>query len=501
MKNKNAALTAIASVWLAAAVAAAGASQLYIKSVKEESPGKNSSAEKEGSGSKASDNSDTSAADKDTYLLSEVNNGEAAGNAAIENISEKSVLKENEILNAGEMLINEDYALKMQEDGNLVVCNTVSEEKIFESQTSGSGNYAKMQADGNFVVCNSSDKALWGLGTNGINEAEDNYSLYLGNNGNFFVYDEDKGTSIFGLELTVEFGDENKLDSGKIVKNGKNTLSMQSDGNFVVKDSDGNVKFKTGTSGAGNYAKFLPDGNLAIYDKSDKEIWTSKSNQNGTSHTYDMYFTYKGTIYIWDYDLGKEIWNSDSYVEQKTVAIGADDASEADNNNNNTSSSSRFEVLKVGAVPFEGSRAEAEEMCSARGGHLPTIGSEEEWKQLTAVADSSDLKYFWMGGTTDFDESGIIWVTWDDNTSSSFIESKFQNDDYWFHSTSTDSWEPSGYDAYKYKNSGELVRENYLILWHITENTTCKGWSLNDTGLNKTDGTPHQYNAIIEYDD
>lgn len=68
------------------------------------------------------------------------------------------------------------------------------------------------------------------------------------------------------------------LHLGDSVSNGDTTLQMRSDGNFVLVDVHGKVKWSAGTTGSGQNAVFQGDGNLAVYDSAGNPVWTSRTD-------------------------------------------------------------------------------------------------------------------------------------------------------------------------------------------------------------------------------
>jgi len=54
-------------------------------------------------------------------------------------------------------------------------------------------------------------------------------------------------------------------------------MTMRSDGDLVISDEHGQVRWESHTSGAGNYAVFQGDGNLVVYNAAGQSLWTSGS--------------------------------------------------------------------------------------------------------------------------------------------------------------------------------------------------------------------------------
>jgi len=146
-------------------------------------------------------------------------------------------------LNKGQNLYNANgwYRLTMQHDGNLVIYNKANQ-PVWSSDTQGtSAHYAYFQADGNLVLY---DKAT------GVNQPAPNLPTGSG-------------------QIACENVESSKLYKGQSLytTNGWSRLSMQADGNLVVYDKAGKALWSSNTAGtAAHYAYFQADGNLVIYD-------------------------------------------------------------------------------------------------------------------------------------------------------------------------------------------------------------------------------------------
>lgn len=57
---------------------------------------------------------------------------------------------------------NENFALIMQKNGNLVLYNFNSKHELWESKTDGIGNRLIMNRDGSLVIVNSKNTRVWG---------------------------------------------------------------------------------------------------------------------------------------------------------------------------------------------------------------------------------------------------------------------------------------------------------------------------------------------------
>lgn len=54
-------------------------------------------------------------------------------------------------------------------------------------------------------------------------------------------------------------------------------MAMRSDGNLVIYDERGGIRWASNTSGSGNYAVFQADGNLVVYNAAGQPLWSSGS--------------------------------------------------------------------------------------------------------------------------------------------------------------------------------------------------------------------------------
>ena len=156
------------------------------------------------------------------------------------------------------------YRLLMQRDGNLVVYNK-SNYPVWSTQTGGQSSYAWFQPDGNLVLYRYSDgAAIWSSNT-GIAPTS------TGAAGNF-----PSGTGELLAGSTVS----SRLSAGQNLysTNGWYRLSMAVNGNLSITSKGNVVVWQTNTAGSGaTYAQFQADGNLVLYDNSGGVKWQSNS--------------------------------------------------------------------------------------------------------------------------------------------------------------------------------------------------------------------------------
>ena len=121
-------------------------------------------------------------------------------------------------------------------------------------------------------------------------------------------------------------GTNQYLNAGQSLtsQNGTTVLTMQSDGNLVLK-GNGNILWSSGTTGKGNNlsASMKWDGNLHITDASGKEYWS-----NGKSEHKDAFLRLNndGAMFVWD-GSNHEIWDTGTtgYKVNNTAGGGGSD--------------------------------------------------------------------------------------------------------------------------------------------------------------------------------
>jgi hypothetical protein len=66
---------------------------------------------------------------------------------------------------------------------------------------------------------------------------------------------------------------------GDVVQTNRTKLTLQSDGDLVIIDEFGNVRWHSDTGGHGSIAVFQSDGRLVVYDQRLRTLWASSDNQ------------------------------------------------------------------------------------------------------------------------------------------------------------------------------------------------------------------------------
>jgi hypothetical protein len=65
------------------------------------------------------------------------------------------------------------------------------------------------------------------------------------------------------------------LEIGASIASARATLSMQDDGNLVVTDENGTVRWSSHTEGRGYRTVFQDDGHLVVYTRDNQAAWSS----------------------------------------------------------------------------------------------------------------------------------------------------------------------------------------------------------------------------------
>jgi hypothetical protein len=120
-------------------------------------------------------------------------------------------------------------------------------------------------------------------------------------------------------------------------------------------------------------------------------------------------------------------------------------------NTGTTKHNSRYELFMDDI-----SWTDAQQKCEEMGGHLVTITSQDEMKQMIDLAKKKDATYVWIGGYTSYTADGVPIPNW--LTGEPF--------DY----TAWSKGEPSNSDL-------DGTQERYLMLWNVK---SLGGWGWND---------------------
>lgn len=194
----------------------------------------------------------------------------------------------------------------------------------------------------------------------------------------------------------------------------------------------------------------------------------------------EIYREQKG-LYMIKYQSGYEFGEKDARSINLNLSSNTHSASSYDSYTpvvpaKKQSNGYRYEVIKAD-VSWE----EASMLCTQRGGHLATITSAAEEKQIIALAEKSGISRLWIGGYTTKGANGAVTGHWETG------ETWYYNN--WY------PGEPSRYDK------SDSIEEFYLMLWKVNGK-----WSWNDQ---RNDLVNSQYSSmykgkmgyIIEFED
>ncbi|MGH3375159.1 MAG: hypothetical protein ACRDP6_10495 [Actinoallomurus sp.] len=79
------------------------------------------------------------------------------------------------------------------------------------------------------------------------------------------------GGNPFALEVHAAYD----INPGKTLRTNRVALTMQSNGDLVLRDTSSKIIWSTGTHHSGSYAEFQTDGNLVVYFNGRQAVWAS----------------------------------------------------------------------------------------------------------------------------------------------------------------------------------------------------------------------------------
>ena len=191
---------------------------------------------------------------------------------------------------------NRRFELILNGLGNLYIYDTAENRITWQTNTGISYNYntdsfsLTLKNDGTLALYQTHRYAHSGYEIWNANSAtgatSNNYSLRLANDGELYVYSADRKQSLFSTksEITCTASANTCLRSSQCLTspNRNYRAIMQCDGNFVVYNrKDGKDTPIWDTKSAGNGGAFLAlqqDGNLVLYNSSNKPLWSSGTN-------------------------------------------------------------------------------------------------------------------------------------------------------------------------------------------------------------------------------
>ncbi|MCW2527384.1 MAG: hypothetical protein JWM76_2244 [Pseudonocardiales bacterium] len=193
-------------------------------------------------------------------------------------------------LSPGSTIGNSQYQLIMQTDGNLVEYG--NGHALWSTGTQSPGASFLVQSDGNAVVYSRAGAALWASRTSGHGDS----TLTLQSDGNLIL------SSASGVTWANMAPGADTLSAGTTLTAGQGLhsadwrfwLIMQADGN-LVQYADGRPVWFTSTSGAGSRLSLQTDGNLVVYDSQNAATWSSATF--GKNPVLDMQADNNAVIY------------------------------------------------------------------------------------------------------------------------------------------------------------------------------------------------------------
>ncbi|MEV4616283.1 hypothetical protein AB0K43_27360 [Kitasatospora sp. NPDC049258] len=105
------------------------------------------------------------------------------------------------------------------------------------------------------------------------------------------------------LRADQELGAVFEFEPGQSIRSARAMLLMQSDGDLVIYDEFGRVRWATGTAGRGRTARFQQDGNFVVYSRGGRAEWASHTDGHPGAQ---LVVQDDGNVVI--YDDGRPIW-------------------------------------------------------------------------------------------------------------------------------------------------------------------------------------------------
>ena len=229
-----------------------------------------------------------------------------------------SILSANGVLAPNQYLQSADghFRVIMRSNGSLV--ETIAGGRTLWSTGTSSqpGSRAVMQVNGSLVIYDPTNTAVWSSNSPTVGCPR----LVAQNDGNVVIYGATKAGWANGAA-------GNKMLKGDLLKSGWSLysrspeayrLAMLADGNLALFDGSGTELWSTKTYGhAGAYASMQTDGNLVVFDKTGHALWSSATNGHPGSHL-DMLGDGNVDIIATD---GTVIWRSKTYHKGSGVSL------------------------------------------------------------------------------------------------------------------------------------------------------------------------------------
>lgn len=185
-----------------------------------------------------------------------------------------SKLEAGDRLYIGDALASGSWRLQVKDNGDIELLNNGG--KMWSTSTSGSDGYLTMQGDGNCVVY-MGGTSVWSSGTR-------NGDVLSLENGTLVIKEGSRVIKqIYPVPPTIDsLNVDQRLYAGTTLVAGGTTLTLQGDGNVVLK-RDGTTEWKTSTQGnTGAFMVLQGDGNIVVRDTEGTADWSS-GTRNGTT--------------------------------------------------------------------------------------------------------------------------------------------------------------------------------------------------------------------------
>lgn len=210
-------------------------------------------------------------------------------------------------LAAGQDIVSPDghYELVMEADGDLVE-SIVGGRALWSSNTTGNvGAHAVMQPGGNLVIYDSAGAAVWSSNSSGTGCPV----LAIQDDGNVVVYSPRAIWATHRVQSRMRSGDVLRPGWSIYAPNEKFRLTMQADGNLVLRDGAGKALWASATQGhPGAYAVLKHDGNLVVYPPVGAALWSTKTYKDTGAR---LYLKKDGNLVL---DKGSTaVWSTNTY--------------------------------------------------------------------------------------------------------------------------------------------------------------------------------------------
>ena len=229
-----------------------------------------------------------------------------------------TTLSANGVLGPNQYLQSADghFRFIMRGSGNLVETIAGGRTLFATNTATHTGSRAVMQVNGSLVIYDPTNTAVFSSNSTTTGCPR----LIVQNDGNVVIYGAAKAGWADGAPV-------NKMLKGDLLKSGWSVysrdpeayrLTMLADGNLALFDGSGTELWSTKTYGhAGAYASMQTDGNLVVYDPTGHALWSTATNGNPGAHL-DMLGDGNVDIVATS---GTVLWRSKTYHKGSGVSL------------------------------------------------------------------------------------------------------------------------------------------------------------------------------------